>query len=85
MGNVLHHVQDLIQNLLRHSRQKKIKTTPLRKPPPSLGTCCMLGVAMSRPEPPLLPEEEDDQKNGNENDEAGLEDWKKRVLHAACC
>jgi hypothetical protein len=38
-----------------------------------------------KPEPPLLPEEEDDQKNSNENGEAGLEDWKKRVLHAACC
>ncbi len=38
-----------------------------------------------KPEPPLLPEEEDDQKNGNENDYAGLEDWKKKVPHDEYC
>ncbi len=42
-------------------------------------------LVQKTPPKELLPEEEDDQKNGNENDEAGLEDWKKRVLHAACC
>jgi hypothetical protein len=45
----------------------------------------LLGVPMSRLEPLLLQEEEDIHKNGSEDGEAGLENRKKKILHAAFC
>jgi hypothetical protein len=38
----------------------------------------LLGIAMSRPEPPLLQEEEDDHKNSDGDGDAGLENRKKK-------